>query len=96
MPHFAYRSRNAGGQLVEGVQEGASAAAVAELLAVRGLVPVAIQETRQPAAARPAGGIALFQPKVGHIDLLLFSRQTPPRTRSHHGQPPVMLRSASA
>ncbi len=75
MPHFAYRGRNTGGQLVEGVQEGASAAAVAELLAVRGLVPVAIHETRQPAAARPAGGIALFQPKVGHIDLLLFSRQ---------------------
>lgn len=75
MPHFAYKSRNAGGQLVEGVQEGASAAVVADLLAVRGLVPVAIRETRARAETRPAGGIALFQPKVGHIDLLLFSRQ---------------------
>lgn len=75
MPHFAYKGRGAGGQLVEGVQEGASAAAVAELLSARGLVPVAIREAQAPAAGRPDGARTLFRPKVGHIDLLLFSRQ---------------------
>jgi MSHA biogenesis protein MshG len=75
MPHFAYKSRTAGGQLVEGVQEGASPAAVAELLAGRGLVPVDIRETVQQAELKAVGAIELFKPKVGHIDLLLFSRQ---------------------
>jgi MSHA biogenesis protein MshG len=75
MPHFAYRSRNAGGQLVEGVLEGASTAAVAELLSGRGLVPVDIRETRAQAQGKAEGAIDLFKPKVGHIDLLLFSRQ---------------------
>jgi len=75
MPQFAYKSRSTGGQLVEGVLEGASAAAVAELLAVRGLVPVAIEETRARAAIKTATELTLFKPKVGHIDLLLFSRQ---------------------
>jgi MSHA biogenesis protein MshG len=75
MPHFAYRSRNSGGQLVEGVLEGASTAAVAELLSGRGLVPVDIRETRAQAQGKAAGGAALFKPRVQHIDLLLFSRQ---------------------
>jgi MSHA biogenesis protein MshG len=75
MPHFAYRSRNAGGQLVEGVLEGASTAAVAELLSGRGLVPVDIRETRAQAQGKAESAIDLFKPKVGHIDLLLFSRQ---------------------
>jgi MSHA biogenesis protein MshG len=75
MPHFAYRSRNAGGQLVEGVLEGASTAAVAELLSGRGLVPVDIRETRAQAQGKAESAIDLLKPKVGHIDLLLFSRQ---------------------
>jgi MSHA biogenesis protein MshG len=75
MPQFAYKSRNAGGQLVEGVQEGPSPAAVAELLAGRGLVPVDIRETAQQSAGKAAISLELFKPRVGHIDLLLFSRQ---------------------
>jgi MSHA biogenesis protein MshG len=75
MPHFAYKSRNAGGQLVEGVQEGVSPAAVAELLSGRGLVPVDIRETKGRAQSKADSAINLFKPKVGHIDLLLFSRQ---------------------
>ncbi|MBS1190740.1 MAG: type secretion system protein [Rhodocyclaceae bacterium] len=77
MPNFAYKGRNAGGQLVEGVLEGASAGAVADLLAGQGLMPVEIKETRKAVAAGAgqSDGINLFKPKVGHIDLLLFSRQ---------------------
>jgi len=77
VPNFAYKGRNAGGQLVEGVLEGASAGAVADLLAGQGLMPVEIKETRKAVAAGAgqSDGINLFKPKVGHIDLLLFSRQ---------------------
>jgi MSHA biogenesis protein MshG len=75
VPSFAYKGRNAGGQLVEGVLEGATPGTVAELLLGRGVVPVEIRETRKAAIASPGAGITLFKPKVGHIDLLLFSRQ---------------------
>jgi MSHA biogenesis protein MshG len=49
---------------------------VADLLLARGLTPLSIQETR----AKPGGGgggieITLFKPTVGHVDILLFSRQ---------------------
>lgn len=72
MPFFAYKGRNAGGQVSEGVLEGASAGAVADMLLASGLTPVAISET---AAPRVGIEFNLFKPKVGHIDLLLFSRQ---------------------
>lgn len=74
MPHFAYKARNAGGQLIEGVLEGASSGAVAELLFSQGMVPVDIR-ARSGGAGKSGAGIVLFRPKVGHIDLLLFSRQ---------------------
>lgn len=77
MPNFAYKGRDAGGHLVEGVLEGATAGLVADMLLGRGLTPVEIKETRRSVAAatdKPAG-ISLFKPKVGHIDILLFSRQ---------------------
>lgn len=77
MPNYAYKGRNAGGQLVEGVLEGASAGMVADMLLGRGLTPVEIKETRRAAQASPgtSGGISFLQPKVEHIDILLFSRQ---------------------
>ncbi|MFA7290777.1 MAG: type II secretion system F family protein [Rhodocyclaceae bacterium] len=77
MANFAYKARNSGGQLVEGVLEGATSGAVADILLGQGVVPVEIRETK--AAAKSSGGaglnINLIKPKVGHIDLLLFSRQ---------------------
>lgn len=77
MAYFAYKGRNAGGQLVEGGLEAASSGAVADVLIGQGLVPVEIRET--PGGAKGGASlnldIALFKPKVTHIDLLLFSRQ---------------------
>ncbi|MBK9444923.1 MAG: type II secretion system F family protein [Betaproteobacteria bacterium] len=77
MANYAYKARNSGGQLVEGVLEGATSGAVADILLGQGVVPVEIRETK--AAAKSSGGaglnINIIKPKVGHIDLLLFSRQ---------------------
>lgn len=76
MANFAYKARNSGGQLVEGVLEGATSGAVADVLLGQGVVPVEIRETK--AAGKDAAlsfNISLTKPKVGHIDLLLFSRQ---------------------
>ena len=76
MPYFAYKARNAGGELIEGGFEAATSGAVADVLLGQGVVPIEIRETR--AAAKRSGSsinITLFKPKVGHIDLLLFSRQ---------------------
>lgn len=75
MPNFAYKGRNSGGQLVEGVLEGATSGAVADTLLAQGLVPVEIREARSTAAKPASGGITLFKPKPTHIDILLFSRQ---------------------
>ena len=74
MPKFAYRGRRGDGEKVTGVLEGASAGAVADVLFGQGITPVEITE----AAGGGAGldiNFNLFKPKVGHLDLLLFSRQ---------------------
>jgi MSHA biogenesis protein MshG len=77
MPNFAYRGRNSAGESVEGVLEGNSAAAVADLLFGTGITPLEIKP-----APSGAGGVAskpinfdLFAEKVGHVDILLFTRQ---------------------
>ncbi|MBK8399764.1 MAG: type II secretion system F family protein [Propionivibrio sp.] len=76
MPTFAYKGRNTGGQLIEGVLDGANAGAVVDLLLGQGLTPVEINETKAKAAKTPIGlNVTLFKQKVTHIDLLLFSRQ---------------------
>lgn len=76
MANFAYKGRDGGGRLVEGVLEGTSAGSVADLLLGRGVTPLSIVETRAKAkAAAGAGGLSLFAPKVAHVDVLLFSRQ---------------------
>ncbi len=73
MAYFAYKGRDAGGKLIEGVLEGASAGGVADLLLGRGVTPVSIEETRSKAAGGTA--FSLFKPRVEHVDILLFSRQ---------------------
>jgi MSHA biogenesis protein MshG len=76
MPTFAYKGRNSGGQLVEGVLEGANAGAIADLLHGQGLTPVDIRESPTAATkSAPNLSATLFAPKVSTIDLLLFSRQ---------------------
>jgi MSHA biogenesis protein MshG len=73
--NFSYKGRDGGGKLIEGVLEGASSGGVADLLLGRGITPLSIQETRATAKNTGSGGIELFQPKVEHVDILLFSRQ---------------------
>ncbi|MBL0167478.1 MAG: type II secretion system F family protein [Propionivibrio sp.] len=76
MPTFAYKGRNTGGQLVEGVLEGASPGAIVDLLRVQGLTPVDIKEAQSGTSTSAASlNITLFRQKISHIDLLLFSRQ---------------------
>lgn len=77
MANFAYKGRDAAGKLIEGVLEGISSGAVADALFGRGITPLNIQETRGGASPGTGGAIdiQLFKPKVGHLDVLLFSRQ---------------------
>jgi MSHA biogenesis protein MshG len=82
MPDFAYKGRNATGQLVEGVVDLASAGAVADLLLGQGLTPVDIRATQTAKMAKKSASAAaatsfggLFPARVSQIDLMLFSRQ---------------------
>ncbi|HZP93355.1 MAG TPA: type II secretion system F family protein [Burkholderiales bacterium] len=75
MAYFAYKGRDAGGRLVQGVREGADSAAVATELFGSGITPVEIDPTRAP---REPGKDVLGRLKRGRVhqqDLLLFSRQ---------------------
>ena len=76
MPSYAYKGRNSGGQLVEGVLEGASSGAVVDLLRGQGLTPVSVREVAA-GAGKPSfdWNLKLTRQKITHIDLLLFSRQ---------------------
>ena len=76
MPSFAYKGRNAGGQLIEGVLESTDSGAVVDVLRGMGLTPVDIKEAQGKALKSTSGmNVTLFKQKITHIDLLLFSRQ---------------------
>ena len=76
MPSYAYKGRDSGGKLVEGVVDGADSGAVVDLLRGQGLTPVAITPAPSGAAKKSFDwNFRLTRPRVGHIDLLLFSRQ---------------------
>lgn len=76
VPFFAYKARNARGELLQGVLEGPDSGVIADQLFSTGITPVEIVPTK-----KPAGGNAdswwgrLFEPKVRPIDVQLFSRQ---------------------
>ncbi len=78
MPAFAYRGRNAAGEVVQGVLEGATAAAVADMLFGTGVTPLEIKSAPESALKKKdagGGGIHLFAAKILHVDVLLFTRQ---------------------
>jgi MSHA biogenesis protein MshG len=77
VPHYAYQGRNARGELVKGVLEGASSGAVADQLFNTGITPVHIAESRGAAAAGSGGlmQLRLGEQRVDLADLMLFSRQ---------------------
>ena len=76
MPHFAYKGRNARGELVTGVLEDRDSGAVADHLVNTGIAPVDIVPTATPSAARRDSRFArLISPRITLDDRLLFSRQ---------------------
>ncbi|WP_348697681.1 type II secretion system F family protein [Duganella fentianensis] len=76
MPYFSYKARNARGELLQGVMEGADSGAVANQLASAGATPVQITLTRGGATPKGDGGMRkLFARPVTAMDVQLFSRQ---------------------
>jgi MSHA biogenesis protein MshG len=75
MGHFAFRARNAGGELVVGVLESADSGAAASQLFARGMTPVDITVTTAPAEPAASTFARLLMPKLTAVDLMLFSRQ---------------------
>jgi MSHA biogenesis protein MshG len=78
MPFFAYKGRNARGDLLQGVLEGADSGAIADQLFGTGVTPVEILPTTRKATGTD-GNDSLWQrltrKKVTSIDVQLFSRQ---------------------
>ncbi|MCE3264251.1 MAG: biosis protein MshG [Pseudoduganella sp.] len=77
MPLFAYKGRNARGELMQGVLEAADSGAVADHLFSTGVTPIEIAVTK--AVAKRADGDSLWERlterKVESMDVQLFSRQ---------------------
>ena len=76
MAYFAYKARNSGGELVQGVLESADSGAVASQLFSLGITPVEITPTNVPPPVAFSGGMGRWSAdKITQTDLMLFSRQ---------------------
>jgi len=76
MPYFAYKGRNARGELVKGVLEDTDSGAVADQLVNTGISPVDIAPTGAPSTARHDTWLGrAFAPRITLDDRLLFARQ---------------------
>ncbi|MBA5687542.1 type II secretion system F family protein [Rugamonas apoptosis] len=78
MPLYAYKGRNARGELMQGVLEGADSGAVADQLFNTGVTPIDISVTKRAATAAGNGDawwVKLLEKKVTSMDVQLFSRQ---------------------
>jgi MSHA biogenesis protein MshG len=77
VPFFAYRGRNAKGDLMQGVLEGADSSAVADQLFGKGITPHEIDQTSKGVTSGndEAWLERLFEKKVTSMDVQLFSRQ---------------------
>ena len=76
MPFFAYKARNARGDLIEGIQEGPDSAAVADMLFSNGVTPVEIAITAKGPGAQGESLLErMQQQKITPVDVMLFSRQ---------------------
>ena len=76
MPFFSYKARNARGELMTGVLEGADGNAIADQLMATGVTPIDIVQTKKPDSGSGANALAhLFEEKVQAMDVQLFSRQ---------------------
>jgi len=73
---FAYKARNARGELLQGVLEGMDSASVADQLFTTGVTPVEIVATAAPADSDGSTWWSkLTAPRIRSIDVQLFSRQ---------------------
>ena len=75
MGYFAYKARNSGGGLVQGVLESPDSGAAASQLFSLGIMPVEITPTAAPVAPGEGALDQLFKERVTQLDLMLFSRQ---------------------
>lgn len=76
MPYFAYKGRNARGELLQGVIESPDSGAVADQLFSTGVTPIEIVTTKKPAMDGGDNWWAkLTEQKIRSIDVQLFSRQ---------------------
>jgi MSHA biogenesis protein MshG len=76
LPFFAYKARNARGEMLQGVLEGADSGSVADQLFSTGITPVEIVATKKPDAVGSEDWWSrLFEPKIRPLDVQLFSRQ---------------------
>lgn len=79
VPFFAYRGRNARGELMQGVLEGADSASVADQLFGTGVTPLEITLTTRAVTKSGGNGDTLWQritaKRVTSLDVQLFSRQ---------------------
>jgi MSHA biogenesis protein MshG len=75
MPQFAYKGRNARGELVTGSIEGADSGAVADQLFNTGITPVEIRAAAATVASTASSLLARFSESVTVTDMMLFSRQ---------------------
>jgi MSHA biogenesis protein MshG len=77
VPQFAYQGRNARGELVKGVLDGADSGAIADQLFNTGITPVHINEARgvRVEVSPNAFLTRLREPRVEVADLMLFCRQ---------------------
>jgi len=78
MAAFAYRGRNASGDLEQGTLEGEDSAAIADQLIKKGITPTEIKISGKVSAVAVSGASlwqSLNEKKVGTVELMLFSRQ---------------------
>jgi MSHA biogenesis protein MshG len=77
VPFFAYRGRNARGELMQGVLEGADSGSVADQLFGTGVTPIEITPTNKTASSTGDQTLwdKLTEKKVTSMDVQLFSRQ---------------------
>ena len=92
MPFFAYKARNASGEMLQGVMEGADSGAVADQLFATGVTPVDIVQTKKAVTA--SSDIGLWQ-RLTEKKVALDGRAAvqPPDVhpaesrRAHHARP---------
>lgn len=78
MAVFAYRGRNANGDLEQGTLEGEDSVTIADQLIKKGITPTEIKSSGKVSAAAVSGASlwqSLNEKKVDTVELMLFSRQ---------------------